>query len=117
MGKSALFMAFLPALIAGLLMGYFLSAYPDAASGKHGSKVQKAEYSNPLMEGLDDFLVPVFFIFMILFALKLIFRISLMGLVSALMGYAGMIIIMSGSGFFGLLFLVFGGMLCFFSAD
>jgi hypothetical protein len=117
MGRRALFLAFLPALVAGLFMGFFLSAYPSAASGKMGYKARDVEYSSPLMGVLDEFLVPVFFIFMVLFAMKLVFQIRFLGLVSALMGYSGMVLIMSGSGLLGLLFLVFGGIICFTCAD
>jgi hypothetical protein len=112
MGKGALVMGFLPALVAGLLMGYFLNAYPDAGSGRVGDKVEQVEYDSPIMEALDKFLLPAFFIVMILFALKAIFNIGLLGLVSALLGYAGMLMIMSGVEFFGFMYLLFGGMLC-----
>jgi hypothetical protein len=117
MGKGTLVMGFLPALVAGLLMGYFLNAYPDASSGRVGDKIEKVEYSNPVMEILDKFLLPAFFILMILFALKAIFNIGLLGLISALLGYAGMIMIMSGAEFFGFLYLLFGGILCLASTD
>ncbi|MFZ2455822.1 MAG: hypothetical protein WAX07_05045 [Candidatus Altiarchaeia archaeon] len=117
MGKGALVTGFLPALVAGLLMGYFLNAYPDAGSGRVGDKVEKVEYDNPLLEALDKFLLPAFFIGMILFALKALFNIGLLGLISALLGYTGMIMMMSGAEFFGFMYLLFGGMLCYASGD
>jgi hypothetical protein len=117
MGKGALVMGFLPALVAGLLMGYFLNAYPEAGSGRVGDKVEQVEYDSPIMEALDKFLLPAFFIVMILFSLKAIFNIGLLGLISALLGYAGMLMIMSGAEFFGILYLLFGGMLCLASSD
>jgi len=54
---------------------------------------------------------------MILFALKALFNIGLLGLISALLGYTGMIMMMSGAEFFGFMYLLFGGMLCYASGD
>ena len=112
MSRSALLLGFIPALVAGLLMGSFLNAYPSDASGRTGYDIPKAEYSSAWMEGLDNLLLPAFFIFMILLMLKLIFNIRFVGLFSALLGYAGMIMLMTGEEFYGFLYLFFGGILC-----
>ncbi len=117
MGKGALLLGFFPALVAGLLMSSFMSLYPGIGSGRVSSDVPKAEHSSTWMEGLDDFLLPVFFIFMILFAVRLLFNIGFLGLFSSLVGYVGIIIIVSSGDFFGFLYLFFGGMLCLVSAD
>lgn len=117
MGKNALVMGFLPSLVAGLLIGYFLNAYPDAAGGNVGGNVTKVEYSSSMMEELDKFLLPVLFIVMILSALRIIFNLGALGLISSLLGYAGMVMIMSGAEFFGFLYLFLGGVLCVASGD
>ena len=117
MGKNALVMGFLPALVAGLLMGYFLNAFPNAGDGTLGDPDEAKEYSSPLLQVLDKVLLPALFILMILMALRILFQIGILGLLSALLGYAGMLMIMSGVEFFGFLYLLFGGTLCLASGD
>jgi len=117
MGKNAFVMGFLPALTAGLLMGYLLNAYPGAMDGKAGSDVKNVGYSDSALEESGDVLLPVVFILMILAALRFIFNLGALGLLSSLLGYAGMLMVMSSAWFFGFLYMFLGGTLCLASGD
>jgi len=128
MGQRALFICFIPAVIAGLFMGLFINYFPDFASwkgsgvnasvnGTNATKQLGSELNAVFTEDSSDWLIALVFIVMILGVLRVAFGVRWMYLVSALFSYMGMILLVSGTAFIGLMYLFFGGFLSLFSSD
>ncbi len=127
MGKRALFICFIPAVIAGLFMGLFINYFPtivswnggvNASAGDANSTKQAGGELNTLLAGDNgSWLIAFVFILMILAVLRIVFGVKLAYLVSALFSYMGMVLIVGGPSFIGWMYLFFGGAFSLVSMD